>query len=166
MNIMSEFEDLMNAPEIVAHHEAAHAVVFAARGVAFRHVTLRPRDPLMEACVTPYSSTRTSVVDDVLINHAGPMAETMWMYRTWGIDVDTRLGGGLHDYAEIARLCEEFPELEERYGHYELQAYHLVDRHWPLIGELATRLLTEGTVSGPEVRRMFWCEADRRRAGR
>jgi hypothetical protein len=162
---MSEFADFVDSPEMTAHHEAGHAVAYAARGVAFRYATLRPRDPRSHGRVVSYSVLRSSAVDDLLISHAGAVAETLWMATTWGIEYCGVLAGGYHDYADIHRIYNEFPELRARQDDYHEQAFDLVERHWPLIQKVAARLLAEKTVSGPEITRMFWRSLDAARIG-
>jgi hypothetical protein len=115
----------MTEREIVAHHEAGHAVIAFMLGVPVECVTIEPFEG--RSGITWHH--KTSPENEILITMAGPFAESKFTGRLfWAGD----------DEARITLLQPNLPEPRE---HYEVKAAALVRENWDDIEAIAFELL-------------------------
>jgi hypothetical protein len=148
-----------DAVEMVAFHEAGHAVVGTFLGVEIGHVTLVP-DPDRRSLgrvtirTTPLNPWPSQIRADVLMSFAGQYAACRRF--------PDHVPDGFQDDVFKAREC--IARCSPRAGHrrkleQELRerSLWLVDQLWPAIGDLASRLTKKETLSAGEVEESFAC---------
>jgi hypothetical protein len=131
--------------EIMAHHEAGHAVAALALGIPFTNVTLSGVrvKPSAFDLTNPYDIER-----DAMFTLAGESAEAC-VHEDAGHTSDD-------DQRHFEELCvDRHPENQERRAGWRLEMHRktdvLVQQHWSSIELLAAYLLRNGSLSHAEV---------------
>ena len=122
----------------MAHHEAGHAVVAHLLGVDIGIVRIGPAN----GEVTFLSPA--SPADSALVDLAGPLAHTRYLYPD---------GGSLTFPSEGDFASYEANGKHLACSHDEAVAVvaHTLETHWPVVDALAAALLNKGALTGAEV---------------
>jgi hypothetical protein len=163
---------------LFAVHEAGHAVAQVVGGLPLHDVRIgywrswTGRCWRLEGRARPtrrggFKVRGTAAIRAALVaSMAGPEAEARWLDRTTGTTLaaaraqamrDSRDGDG----RQIARL---FPDSEWARAEFDQNVQELVERHWPLITQLADQLLRHSCLTGDAVRTLVSCGGLRRPA--
>jgi hypothetical protein len=149
----------VDADTAVAFHEAGHAWAYERSGLRVRYATLRPR--AAGAVGRVVGVRRTVAAHEISVPAlGGPLAESMYIDGALQADLpvhpDDLLqyaldlgGGGPHGDAE--KIGRGILDLTEFVAAVRAQMHE----EWQGITNLAERLVTAGTVRGPEARELL-----------
>ena len=152
--------------EIVAHHEAGHAVAAVMRGGSLLlSVELSPGGPERDGITW----ARAKQFDSAFMSWSGPWAEARYQWGERALDAEDEDGATFSDYvagvflaggrddagairqsrrAEPYQVPAELIAASERVWSMELE------RAWPAVQEVARLLIAGSTVTDVEVRRL------------
>lgn len=138
-----------------AYHEAGHAVIAKARGLALRRMTIRPRGDLLGSTIA--GTRRVGPVADrknIAVALAGHIAEQMAVGK---LDA-AALEGSLDDMTTAYRLMRRrgfrtHAAQEEEYWRVGIAVHEELRARWRAVQALARALLEREHFSGKEARR-------------
>ena len=133
-------------PEMVAHHEAGHAVATVTRGGYVDEIRLGDTDPHDPELVWSWVRVEIPLHDHAFAVFAGPWTTARWEIETDpDIDDDAALIAAFlnaeDDAAKYDRLVERFGPVDEDAFGDELECL------WPAIQDVAAMLLAGETVT-------------------
>ncbi len=160
--------------EVVAFHEAGHAVACVLLGRNLARVALGEGEPrgVFEVEEWP-SATRQAIEDEIVSFFAGPAAQRLFTHRPVRVPLTltvtvtvtgsrrrTKVAGGETDGGQILRLAaraieRDSPrELAELIRRLDGRARALVASSWPAVELLARELLSQRELGGDAVREL------------
>ena len=151
--------------EIVAHHEAGHAVIAFKLELKVRSVSIAATGG-----ITKITWGRTCTENRILATLAGPHAQRRYAPRShWRSRSHTGFDSG-YDFDNVTTLIYDTHgkgKVAEAYWRYvEAHVEQLLEQHWESIKLLAEALLRRETLTGEEMRELFWHEFQRVHHGR
>ena len=158
---------------VAAYHEAGHAVVAIGLGAKVKSVSIAGKSVSIAGGggITDVRYGRGEMREEraILIMLAGPYAQRRYAPRSsWRGDSHAGFRSG-YDFDNVTGLIFERHgkgKLAETYWRYmEARAEELVEQNWKYIGQVAEALLQRETLTGEEMRELFWHEIKKRIAG-
>lgn len=145
---------------VIAHHEAAHAVLCSLFGLRIRNALIRadnsglvdlvrPSAPPVDRPI-PRAMLETAAVQIASMYLAGVMAELLLC----GQVLDGRVELDIPDWRNARRVLVEVFECDVPLFFCQRYARYLLSKHWGWVRAVAAELMVRGTVSTEDIERL------------
>ena len=134
--------------DLVAYHEAGHAVVAWAMGYRVHSAHVKAEGGCECVCADPVEGE-----GKFILCFAGPAAQRKHgTYETWH---------GGHDLARAVEIGDRFSVSDDRVSKLIDRAHELVAEHWPSVGRVAEALIERGALDAVEIEALLGPTPDR-----